>query len=222
MLNRVMAWVVVSVFVAVVPNRIAAQGCVGLPSLTTHPLNVAVGAEFTEDAKAFGGRFGFGSSTSFAGISASLAEYDGIDESAPSLGFDGGLAFPVGVSRRASVCPVASIGYEFGPNFETGFGELELGTLSLTGGVAFGGAAYSTPGLQILPFASAQLAYARVKAELAGESDSDSETFGLLDLGLGFLFNGQFAVRPVITIPFGLDEADPLFGLSFVIGFGRQ
>lgn len=222
MLKRGSIWLVVAVCSAVLPTTIAAQVCVGLPSLTTHPLNISAGASFSDNATGLGGRFGFGSSTAFAGISASLNSYDDVDESATSLGFDGGLAFPVGMSRRASVCPVASIGYQFGPNIDTGFGDLELGTLTLGAGVAFGGPVYSTQGLQLLPFASAQLAYARAKLEFEGESESDSETFGLLNLGMGFLFNSRFAVRPTVGIPVGLEDSDPVFGLSFVIGFPRQ
>ncbi len=219
--KRLPVWMIASVFSLTIANSAAAQACLGLPPLATHPLNFGVGAEFTDNAKSYGGRFGFGTPTAFAGISAALNDYDEVDENSTSLAFDGGLAFPVGVSRRAAVCPIASIGYEFGPSFETEFGDLELGTLSLAGGVGFGGTAYSTEGLLIMPFGSAQLAYARVSAELEGESESDSETFGLLDLGLGFLFNEQFLVRPSIAIPLGLEDADPVFGLSFVIGFGR-
>lgn len=222
MLNRGSIWFVAAVFTAFIPQSVAAQACVGLPALTTHPLNVGAGASFSDNATGLGGRFGFGSSTAFAGISASFNSYDEIDESSTSLGFDGGLAFPVGVSRRASVCPVASIGHEFGPNIDTGFGDIELGTLTLGAGVAFGGPVYSTQGLQLLPFASAQLGYARAKLEFEGESESESETFGLLNLGMGFLFNSRFVVRPSVGIPVGLEDADPVFGLSFVVGFPRQ
>lgn len=222
MLRKLAIAVVAATFVATVSRGLAAQVCVGMPSLSTHPMNVGVNAAFTDNAKSYGGRFGFGTSTAFAGVSAALDDYDGTDENSTSIGVDGGLAFPVGTSRRASVCPIASIGYTFGPNVQSAFGDLELGTLSLNGGVAFGGSAYSTQGLQILPFASAQLGYARVKAELGGESDTDSETFGLLGLGMGFLFSDLFMVRPTIVIPAGLENADPVFGLSFVIGFGRK
>jgi len=221
-LKRVSIGFIAAVFIGVIPKTVAAQACVGLPSLASHPLNVSASASFAENATALGGRFGFGSSTAFAGLSASLHDYDEIDESSTSLGLDGGLVFPVGVSRRASVCPIASIGYEFGPNVDTGFGDLEVGTLSLGAGAAFGGAVYSTEGLQLLPFASAQLAYARMKMEFDGESESESETFGVLNLGMGFLFNRRFGVRPSLAIPVGLEDADPVFGLSFVVGFGRQ
>jgi hypothetical protein len=221
-LKRIALLMIAVVAMAFVPTTTAAQVCLGLPSHATHPVNLGVGIDFAENAKTYGGRVGFGTSTAFAGVSAGLNDYDDTDEGSTSLAVDGGLTFPVGVTRRASVCPVASIGYEFGPQTDTPLGEFELGTLSLTGGVAFGGTAYSTQGLQILPSAAAHLAYARITAELAGESESESETFGVLDLNLGFLFSNRFVVRPGIAIPFGLEGADPVFGLSFVIGFGRQ
>ena len=202
-----------------VSDRVAAQACLGLPSLATFPVNLGIGAEFADNAKSYGARVGFGSPTAFGGVAAARNDYDDVDEGSTTLAFDGGLSFPVGVSRRAAMCPIATIGYEFGPNFDTPLGELNVGTLSLAAGVGFGGVAYSTEGLQILPFASAQLAYARVSIELDDESESDSESFGLLDLGLGFQFNQRFVVRPVLTVPLGLDDSDPVFGLSFVIGF---
>jgi len=221
-LKRVSIGFFAAVFSGVIPKTMAAQSCVGLPSLASHPMNVGAGASFADNATALGGRFGFGSSTAFAGVSASLQDYDEVDENSASLGVDGGLVFPVGVSRSASVCPIASIGYQFGHSIDTGFGKLELGTLSLGAGAAFGGAVYSTEGLQLLPFASAELAYARMKADYEGETESDSETFGVLNLGMAFLFNSRFGVRPSVAIPVGLEGADPTFGLSFVVGFGRR
>lgn len=219
MFKRLPTWLFALLLCVMVSDRAAAQACLGLPSLASHPVNLGVGAEFADGAKAYGARLGFGSPTIFGGVSGALNDYEDADEESTSLTFDGGLSFPVGVSRRAAMCPIASIGYEFGPNVDTLLGELEFGTLALGGGVAFGGVAYSTEGLQILPFASAQLAYARVKVELDDESDTDSETFGLVDLGLGFQFSERFVVRPLFTIPLGLEDSDPVFGLSFVIGF---
>ena len=219
MFKRFPIWLFALLLSVMISARVAAQACLGLPSLASHPVNLGIGAEFADGAKAYGARLGFGSPTAFGGVSAALTDYDNLDDGSTTLGFDGGLSFPVGVSRRAAMCPIASIGYEFGPNVETGLGELEFGTLSLGAGVAFGGVAYSTEGLQILPFASAQLAYARVRAEFDDESDSESETFGLIDLGLGFQFSERFVVRPAFAIPLGLDDSDPVFGLSFVIGF---
>ena len=221
-MKRVSIWLAVAAFAAFVPQVVAAQACVGLPSLVSHPLNVAAGANFGENATGLTGRFGFGNASSFAGVSLGFQSYDDVDENSTSLGVDGGLSFPVGVSRRAAVCPIASIGYQFGPSVDTGVGNLEFGTLSLGAGAAFGGAAYTTEGLQLLPFASAQLAQARVKLEFEGESETESETFGLLNLGMGFLFNSRFAVRPSVAIPFGLEDADPVWGLSFVVGFGSR
>lgn len=219
MLRRLAAATIAVTLVFAVPRGLAAQLCVGLPSLSAHSVNLGAGGEFTDKVKSLGGRLGFGGSSAFAGIAATRDDYDEMDENSTTVTGDVGLSFDVGTSKPASVCPIASVGYTIGPDFTLPLGDVENRTLGVRGGVAFGGAAYSATGLQLVPFGMARLAYARAKRTLGGAEDTNSDTYGILSLGLGFLFSDTFMVRPVAHIPFGLKDADNSFGISFVVGF---
>jgi hypothetical protein len=75
--------------------------------------------------------------------------------------------------------------------------------------------------MQILPNASFQLANTRVAMDDGTTSVAGSESYGLLTLGTGFVFNSRFSVNPSISIPMGLEGSDASFGLSGAINFGR-
>ena len=52
-------------------------------------------------------------------------------------------------------------------------------------------------------------------------SASDSESYGLLTLGTGFVFNSRFSLNPSITLPIGLDGGNSSFGLMGAMNFGH-
>jgi hypothetical protein len=49
---------------------------------------------------------------------------------------------------------------------------------------------------------------------------SGSESYALLTLGTGFVFNSRFSLNPSISIPMGLSGSDTWFGLMGAINFG--
>src|SRR5688572_3161669 len=105
--KRLPTWLFAVLLSATISDRVAAQACLAMPALASHPVNLGIGAQFADGAKSYGARLGFGSPTMFGGVSAALNDYDDLDEGSTTLGFDGGLSFPVGVSRRAAMCPIA-------------------------------------------------------------------------------------------------------------------
>jgi hypothetical protein len=58
-----------------------------------------------------------------------------------------------------------------------------------------------------------------VKAEGDLEFD-ESDDFGLLSLAAGFVFNERVTLRPNVVFPFGLEGADPTYGIGISINFG--
>jgi hypothetical protein len=75
--------------------------------------------------------------------------------------------------------------------------------------------------MQILPNASFQFANTRVKGDDGTNSATSSESYGLLTLGTGFVFNSRFSVNPSVSIPVGLNGSSASFGLMGAINFGR-
>ncbi|PYP37177.1 MAG: hypothetical protein DMD48_11590, partial [Gemmatimonadetes bacterium] len=64
-------------------------------------------------------------------------------------------------------------------------------------------------------------ASAKVKDDVSGQTNSQSETFELLGLGLGIVFNQTVTVRPGVQIPMGLQGASTTFGAIVSVNFGH-
>ena len=88
-------------------------------------------------------------------------------------------------------------------------------------GAAIGAQVGHNPQMQIVPNASFQFANTRLSMDDGTDSVADSESYGLLTLGTGFVFNSRYSLNPSLSIPMGLDGSDIAFGLSGAINFGR-
>ena len=92
---------------------------------------------------------------------------------------------------------------------------------TLAFGASVGALLVRNPQLQILPNASFQFANTRASVDDGTDSASDSQSYALLTLGTGFVFNSRFSLNPSISIPIGLDGGDTSFGLMGAMNFGR-
>ncbi|HEX4936347.1 MAG TPA: hypothetical protein VFV33_24365 [Gemmatimonadaceae bacterium] len=204
-----------------IAGRADAQACLGLGSLTTNPTNLTVSANFTEGAKGLDGRFGFGSSIAFGGISAGFADYDHSPGTAKTVAIDGGLSYVAGAGRNVSVCPVGTLGYVRNP--DVSFAGRSYGSSTTFGpaGVALGARVGTTSSLALIPFAALQAVYSRFSLDDAVGGD-DTETYGELSGGLSFVLSPTVLVRPYVVIPLGLEGADPTYGIGLSFGFGRR
>jgi hypothetical protein len=196
-----------------------AQACLGLNPHTLAPMNLTVGAQFTDGAKFYDARFGFGSSIAFGGIRGGLIDGDNTDGTAKLIGVDGGLSFITGQSRNVVVCPIVSLDYTTFPDL----GLSGYDASSTDGGIGLAvGATMNTGTLRLIPFGSVKLVYSRLDVDTPLGDDSDSETFGELAGGLSFAFSDQLLIRPMILVPLGLEGADPRFGVALSLGFGSR
>ena len=198
-------------------SKAAAQACAGMPSFSSGPMQITAGGSFADGTSSFGGTFGYGMPTGLygkAGIGST--SYDGLDGSSFDFGVGGGYQIPLQSSRKAELCPIASLSFGSGPNDVLGSG-VDMSTRNFAFGAALGAQVGNSPQMQILPNASFQFANTRVEIDdLAG-----SESYGLLTLGTGFVFNSRFSVNPSISIPVGSDVYDTSFGINGAINFGR-
>jgi hypothetical protein len=201
-------------------SKVAAQACLGMPSFASGPMQVAGGATFGDGATAFGGSFGYGAPTGLYGkAGVGTTSYDGLDASSFDFGVSGGYQIKLKPSQKTEVCPVASLSFGSGPN-DVG-GDIDMSSRNISFGAAAGMSVGHNPRLMILPNASFQFANTRLEIESATLSGANSESYGLLTLGTGFVFNSRFSVNPSISIPVGLSGSDAAFGLAGAINFGN-
>jgi hypothetical protein len=204
-----------------------AQMCAGLASFTRGPYQVFGTAGFNDNAKSFAGGFGFGGAGPFGQISIGTTNYDNIDGSSLLLGAGGGYQATLGQKGIVHLCPTASLGIASGPNNLDVFGDgsvvLDLHETDLSFGLALGVLASGSNPTEIIPMASLAFVSATAKAsdDVSGSSQSDTQTFGLLELGLGFVFNRVVSFRPHVAIPIGLNGASTSFGATMSVNFGK-
>jgi hypothetical protein len=199
----------------------AAQTCAGMPSFASGQMQIAGGGQFADGASSFGGTFGYGTPKGLYGKAGlGTTSYDALDGSSFDLNFGGGYQIPLHASRTMELCPVASLSLGSGPNDVFGSG-VDLSSRTLAFGASVGAVLGRNPQLHILPNASFQFANTRATVDDGTSSASDSESYGLLTLGTGFVFNSRFSLNPSISIPVGLDGGDTSFGLMGAMNFGR-
>ncbi len=199
----------------------AAQTCVGMPSFSSGQMQLAAGGQFADGANSFGGTFGYGAPKGLYGKAGiGTTSYDGFDGSSFDFGVAGGYQVPLHSSRVAELCPVASLSLGSGPNDILGTG-VDMSSRTLAFGASIGALVNRNPQLRILPNASFQFANSRVTLDDGTDSASGSQSYGLLSLGAGFVFNSRFSLNPSISIPVGLDGGDASFGLIGAMNFGR-
>lgn len=61
--------------------------------------------------------------------------------------------------------------------------------------------------------------YSSVKLEGFGEELTESDTYGAVELGLGLIISKTLSLRPSVTIPVGLEGADPVMSFFGCVEF---
>ncbi|HEY7502966.1 MAG TPA: hypothetical protein VH700_02615 [Gemmatimonadales bacterium] len=198
-----------------------AQTCTGMPSFSAGQMQVTAGGSFEDGASSFGGTFGYGVPKSFYGKAAlGTTSYDGLDGSSLDLGLSGGYQIALKSSRPVQVCPVASLSFGSGPDDIAGTG-VDMSSRTFSMGAALGAQLGHNPQLQIVPNGSFQFANTRLSMDDGTDSVSGSESYGLLTLGTGFIFNSRYSLNPSVSLPMGWDGRDAAFTIAGAIHFGR-
>jgi hypothetical protein len=195
--------------------RANAQICTGGASLDDHPLQLSAGGEFGGGSRLFQGGLTFGSERGFGGVMLGGITYDEFAGTTLVVGGHGGIGVPVGAGQ---LCPVAAVVFGFGPNDIEGTG-IDVSSQGLSAGLSFGIRTAESPQFYLVPTIGLGFAYARAKFSGGGGSSANSDTYGFLSAGLGFIFNKQVTLQPSVNIPIGLEDSDPTFGIAVGIGF---
>jgi hypothetical protein len=204
--------VLVAAALAIVHAEAASQVCLGRPLLGANNFaNVGAGTTGHESGRTYGVE------ASFGGPIFALASFDYFDFENSGLSMkavSGGVGYELATSEPTlSICPVAQVRYEFGLEELA----VDLTALELSPGLAIGYLADLSPRVSVGPFAQGAFVYARYNAELGTIDGSDSDTYGLMILGLSGVFNDLFSVGPSVTMPLGTDDGDTLLRLSFAV-----
>ena len=204
-----------------------AQICAGGPSFGLFPMQLGMGLSLSDTGQTYGGSFGAGGRAMFASVNFGGANIDEvtfdevtieeIDDTALVLGLTVGSDNRLDAQGRIWLCPLGSLGYRLGPEI----GQLDTNQLSLAGGGRIGVVAMDNGAVQAIATFGVSFVHQRFTIEIPEDEDeSDSETFGVITMGIGLVFNEQAALVPSFDIPLGREDDTIVFRVSFVINFG--
>jgi hypothetical protein len=207
--------IVASVMILVGAASVAsAQTCTGYGSFRDHREQIGLGAAVALGAHALALTATGGGDRLFGGASLTAEGYDNLEGRVYSVGGGVGSDIPVGASQRVYVCPIAAASWTTG--------ELEgvdLSGLNFSSGGQLGIIAGRTATVDIIPTVGGRVVHARSKAEWLFFEETASQTYGLAQAGVGFVFNRQYALVPMVGIPIGVDDAEISVGINFGINF---
>jgi hypothetical protein len=193
-------------------TSLAAQVCAGFPSFQGRPIQVQGSALFNNNSNAFRGGVGLGGAGAFGNLDLGTVHIDALNGSAATVG--GGVGYQLSLDKKGTVqmCPAVGVEFDIGPNFPTGWDHSET-DVSL--GIGVGVVATRTEQVDVVPTGS--IAFANADRKVVNTSNSQS--FGIIGLGVGFVFSHQVSIKPAISIPFGLSGAATTFGVTLAVNF---
>lgn len=198
-----------------------AQVCEGRPGADAGKVQLGAGFSAGNAAKEFGvGVSGLGE-RAYGGATLGSVSYDDFSGSTTTIGGSVGYQLAVGSSGRAQLCPFFRAALGFGPNDIAGLG-VDLSTRGVGAGISWGFRATQSADFGLIPTIGAGFSYASVKLSDGVDDLTESDTYGQLGIGLGFIFGRQFAVQPTVTIPLGLEGADPIVGVTISLSLGSR
>ena len=211
-----------AVTLALVAGPVDAQVCTGSAPFSSGRMSIGGEAAFTDGAQAYGGSVGFGAAEGgFGSLHAGAITYEDLDGSTFLVGARAGYSLSLGVTRSFEVCPLATLAFGFGPNDIAGFG-VDMSTRDFQFGFGIGTMLAASPAVSLVPAAGVSYSHSRLTFDDGTESETESESFGIASFALGFVMNRTFTIQPNISMAFGIDERDPVYGIAFSLHLGNR
>ena len=205
--------IVATLAAALLPTAAAAQMCRNAPPLAGNSFgNVSAGASLFDDGNTISAGATIGS-TAFASAGGSYTRYD----IGPHLnGVGGSLGYEItSLGPDFSVCPTVSTSYGWG--FEDQ--GVDFTTISFSPAIAAGYRIVLEPTVDVVPAAELALVHDRITADGVA-TVTNTDTYGMLSMSLGFLIRRRWAIVPAVQIPLADDGVSSVFGIGLVVAVG--
>src|SRR5207249_1299414 len=138
-----------------------------------------------DQARSYAAGVAFGSTGAFGGLELGSIDIDAFSAASFTFGGEAGYQFPLNERRTAQLCPTAELGFARGPKDINGTG-IDYSETDFSFGVAVGVKATGAPErVEVVPTGSIAFANANSKLTDPLGSVSNSQSFGIVGLGLG-------------------------------------
>jgi hypothetical protein len=194
-----------------------AQTCVGGLPFSARSAQIGSTSSFGDGFQTYDVTGAFGSQSIFVRGGAAFANFNDLDATGSGFGATVGSEFQA-ANGRLFLCPEANLSFMFGPELFEG---ADLSSISFSSGPRVGIVLNNDDELRVIPTVGFLVMHQRQKFEFLGVDETETDTFGVLHVGVGLAMRDRMSIVPGVTFPLGLDGADPSFSLSVVFGFGR-
>ena len=204
-------------------SNLEAQSCAGNVGFDAGRVRLGAGAMSTDGAKSYGAEIALGRKAGpFASASYTTLDYDDVDDGATAVAVSAGYAVAIDAAKKTWFCPMAGYTRQNGPNIDIGLGVLDVSVRTIAFGGSFGGTVTFSPTMSVVPFAGVMYNSADVRVEFNGTPETNTEDYGVVTVGAGFILNKTLSIQPLISKPFGTepDGEKPIFGIMLAFSFG--
>jgi len=213
---------VVTIFISLLGSTLAAaQRCRGFASLQARPIQLFASGLFGQDSRWLGAGLTVGGGGGFGEL-----KLGGIDVdpwgSASSFALGGGAGYQVPLNQggTAQLCPTAEVQFARGPKDINGTG-IDYRETDVSVGVAVGVLATGPARkLEVVPTGSITFTNASSNFTGAAAPLSGSQVFGVVGLGVGFVFGREVSVTPSVSHGFGVSGTSTTLGIRVAFAFG--
>lgn len=185
----------------------------GAPGVSGAVANVNLG----RPASAFGG-----ASIGLQNVNISSNPNSDFLVSSMGLGVNAGYELLLGRTQHLSVCPLASIGHRFGPNYASGAASVRESGNDYAAEVAFGGAVKLGRKVDLVPSILIGFAgWTYTAAVVGGASNSGTNSALEATFSVGVVIADRFSIRPFVSVS-SQENSDPAIGVSFRAQLGQK
>ena len=207
------------------PAIAAAQICEGRAPFARGPFQAAANLSFRTDIFSVGAGFAAGTDWGFGQLAVSHQFIAVVNKSSSTLGGRAGLQARIGPGqRRVHVCPVVTWSRTSGPKAYDVYQDGYLWDVSETDhsfGLALGVVVSSQEQVQVVPVASLAQVHETVVIvdRQTDRPDTTKQTFSMLGLGIGLVFNRVYSLRPSLFVPLNVANASVSYGIAVGVNF---
>ncbi len=197
----------------------AAQGCRGFASLQRRPIQLFTSGLFGVQSRSYAAGVAVGGAGAFGELKLGAVDIDAWNASSFTFGGSAGYQVPLNERGTAKLCPIAEAQFARGPRDINGTG-IDYSENDVSFGVAVGVVPVG-PARQFEVVPTGSIAFTIANSKLTGASGpvSSSQSFGVVGLGVGFLFGQEVSITPSVSHGFA-GGPSTTFAIRMAFTFG--
>ncbi len=220
-MSRVFRCALVGLAVTGLASMANAQVCVGTPSFSVGSARASGSAMFSSQSDAYGAGLALGAYKGwFVSGAFAHAKVSNSDQSSNFGGGSLGYEWTVNSAPKVEVCPMVGVYTQSGSlvgAIADPYSNNPQNSLEVHVGGSVGWVASSSDQLQVIPAIGVAFVSRSYKAKIVqanAPNPTTSQSFGVLDATIGFVFAKRWTLSPMVTFPTSSTYDKPTYGAA--------